>query len=239
MPPSVPLYMYRRMLSSKSASASASSGTPLPRLRVVRAGAAAAGAGKHPSAAAIATVVNWAYRGKHPGGDQLAWTGERHLLSGKRTTVEQLEAMLLRCDAPRPCEVMLLALVADDMTTDGGGNFTGGRSKVLGTVHVQKLQHHGECEIGMFSVDPDQQGRGVGGMLLHHAETLAGDFFAAHKLVMHVLEGRNEIQAWYERCGYSVASGAPKIPFPFNPNTLSVPLVPKEMLNFLRLEKLL
>jgi GNAT superfamily N-acetyltransferase len=183
-------------------------------------------------------VINWAYRGKHPGGDQLAWTGERHLLSGKRTTVEQLEAMLQRCDVPRPCELMLLALGADDVT-DKGGKTSGGGSKILGTVHVQKLEQHGECEIGMFSVDPDQQGRGVGGMLLHHAETFAGDFFAARTLVMHVLEGRNEIQAWYERCGYSVASGAPKRPFPFNPNTLSVPLVPKEDLNFLRLEKLL
>jgi GNAT superfamily N-acetyltransferase len=203
-------------------------------VRVVRAGAAAAAAAEHPSGAAIASVINWAYRGKHAEGDPLAWTGERHLLSGKRVTTEELEATLERCDAPRPREMLLLAL-ADDPT--GGGSSTKGAGRIVGTVHVHKLRQQGMCEIGMFSVDPDQQGRGIGGVLLHHAETFARDSFAADTLVMHVLEGRNEIQAWYKRCGYSAVPGAPKTPFPFGPDALSTPLVAKETLNFLRLEK--
>jgi GNAT superfamily N-acetyltransferase len=216
---------HRRCVHNRaSSSASASS-----RIRVARAGAAAVDAGEHPSTAAIARVVNWAYRGKHSDGDALAWTGERHLLSGKRTTADELDAVLERCDAPRPSELLLLALAED---TAGAGN-------ILGTVHVQKLPRPGECEIGMFSVDPDQQGRGVGGLLLRHAETLAVDSFAAHVLVMHVLEGRIEIQSWYERCGYAVATGVPKIPFPFGPDALSAPAdgVAKETVKFLRLEK--
>eukprot|EP01043_Picozoa_sp_COSAG02_P080921 COSAG02_NODE_19484_length_879_cov_1.498718_1_plen_237_part_10 len=204
-------------------------------VRVVKAGAAAATAREHPSAATISSVINWAYRGKHASGDSLAWTGERHLLSGKRVTTNELEAMLERCDTPLACDALLLALV--NHATDGCSSTNGGGETVVGTVHVHKLCQPGVCEIGMFSVDPDQQGRGIGGVLLHQAESFARDTFDAHTLVMHVLEGRKEIQAWYERCGYSAALGAPKVPFPFGPDALSAPLVAKETLNFLRLEK--
>ena len=46
-------------------------------------------------AAAAATVANWAYRGKHAE-DTKAWTGERHLLSGIRTTAESVGALIAR-----------------------------------------------------------------------------------------------------------------------------------------------
>lgn len=218
--------LVRRENSSKP-----SGGSDRSEVSVVRAGAGAAARAEHPSAAVIARVVNWAYRGKHVDGDRMAWTGERHLLVGKRTTADEIEELLERCDAPQPSEQLLLAL---DKRTGRASS-----TDLLGTVHVQKLPQCGECEIGMFSVDPDVQGRGLGGLLLRHAERIAADSFEARTLVMHVLEGRSEIQDWYERCGYSAVPDAPKLPFPFGHDALSAPLVPKDTLNFLRLEKVL
>ena len=202
-----------------------------PTLTIVPAGAKAAAQGNHPSADSIATVINWAYRGKYEGGDDLAWCGERHLLSGRRTTAAQVAALLGRCDGEDPSELLLLALGRApqiDLAED---------HCLLGTIHVQRLPQPGSCEIGMFSVDPDQQGQGTGRRLLAAAEQRAVECFGARTLVMHVLEGRGAIQDWYERCGYSVVAGAPKVPFPFDADTLSTPVVPAETLLFVRLEK--
>ena len=197
----------------------------------MRAGAKAAAQGSHPSAESIATVINWAYRGKYEGGDDLAWCGERHLLSGRRTTAAQVAALLGRCDGEDPSELLLLALGRAPQID------LAEHHRLLGTIHVQRLPQPGSCEIGMFSVDPDQQGQGTGRRLLAAAEQRAVECFGARTLVMHVLEGRGAIQDWYERCGYSVVAGAPKVPFPFDADTLSTPVVPAETLLFLRLEK--
>ena len=34
----------------------------------------------------LAQVINWAYRGKRPDADPRAWTGEREMLGGVRTS---------------------------------------------------------------------------------------------------------------------------------------------------------
>jgi ribosomal protein S18 acetylase RimI-like enzyme len=188
------------------------------------------------SASAIAQVVNWAYRGKYVEGDARAWTGERHLLAGVRTTAADIASLVQRTNAAGSREVMLLAL------SDDGGQPTPGlplkppTMALLGTVHVQCLGvHPPACEAGMFSVDPDRQSAGVGGQLLAAAEQAAVDL-GARSVVLHVLEGRDELQDWYERCGYAVVPSAPMVPFPVDAGC-GVPRVPAETLRFLRMEK--
>lgn len=155
-----------------------------------------------PSAAAIATVINWAYRGKYAGGDKAAWTGESHLLSGVRTSSADVEDMVERCSAFGADEALLLAVdwppsgKADTSETEG----------LLGTVHLQLTDALGvddaggggaAVEIGMLSVDPDWQGHGIGGKLLDAAEaTACVPPFSARTLVMNILAGRPELQSW-------------------------------------------
>ena len=103
----------------------------------------------------LTTVVNWAYRGKHADGDKNAWTGERHLLSGIRTSVEDVQDMLVAARAQGP-EGKALFVARQDNT-------------IVGSVHVERSSSSDEAEIGFFSVDPDLQGQGIGKQLLQHA----------------------------------------------------------------------
>ena len=73
-----------------------------------------------PSAEAIAAGVNWAYRGKHANGDgPAAWTGERHLLSGVRTSSADITALLQRSAAFGADETLLLAVATQPCKTCG------------------------------------------------------------------------------------------------------------------------
>ena len=143
----------------------------------------------------ISRVVNWAYRGKHDGGDARAWTGERHLLSGVRITADAARAQIDRCGAE---EALLVATSSTD--------------ELLGTVTVTRVAPT-VAEIGMLSVDPDVQAQGVGGRLLDAAEERAAAFGAA-SLVMYVIDSRDDLLHWYARKGYEPCPDAPRVPFP-------------------------
>ncbi len=132
-------------------------------------------------APAIAAIVNRAYR-PEPGTG--GWTHESGLVSGPRTDIAQVEALL---GQPRAC--VLVCSV-------------GGR--VAGCVLVE--QEETEAHIGMLAVDPALQAGGVGRRLLAAAEDLAVRRFGARRFVMSVVAGRSELLAFYLRRGY-LASG--------------------------------
>ena len=168
-------------------------------------------------AAAAATVANWAYRGKHAE-DTKAWTGERHLLSGIRTTEKNVGALIARSVENGDADEVVLLAKREAAT--------------LGTVHVKRLAHD-KAEIGLFSVDPDEQGLGIGSKLLDAAEAHARDKMGVSRASVWVISVRDDLIAWYERRRYTRTGGT--APFPVGEGVGEV-LVPGP-LEFVGLEK--
>lgn len=149
-------------------------------------------------AAAICDLVNASYRGL---GDQRGWTSEADLVAGHRTEVADIEAALGRERS------LILVGVA--------------RKEIVACVHVEK--EDGDAHIGMFSVQPSQQGRGIGKWLLEEAERMAWHTLLANRIIMTVISQRPELLAFYERRGYrrtglvspyptDTQVGVPKVP---------------------------
>ena len=139
------------------------------------------------NAAAATAVVNNAYRSE--GG----WTTETHIVGGQRCTEEGMKDYITNSGKPN---TLLFA-------------FEG--SQIVGTVQIQPSQENPhEAEVGLFSVSPLHQSRGIGGKLIKEAmaEMLNLGFNTA---TMHVLENRPEILSWYKKLGF-VETGE-RIPF--------------------------
>ncbi|KAI9475501.1 MAG: acyl-CoA N-acyltransferase [Benjaminiella poitrasii] len=132
-------------------------------------------------------VVNAAYRSD--GG----WTSEKDCVNGARVTTEMMETMIRTNGSPN---TLLLAF-------DEG--------QVVGTIQIQPYEEYpGEAEIGLFSVSPNHQSRGIGGRLMQTAlaEMKTMGFKYA---VLHVLENRSDVLTWYNKLGF-VETGE-RIPF--------------------------
>ena len=157
----------------------------------------------------IIQVVNSAYRGEV---SKLGWTTEADLLDGLRTDEQEL-----------------LQLLADEASYLLLGKT---RDRLLGSVHLQCLD---DCvEIGMFAVNPCNQGLGIGKQLLQQAELIAVQTWSIRRLQMAVISCRHELLAFYNRRGYRNNGGSKA--FPVNPR-LWTPKV--QHLKFTLLEKML
>ncbi|CEP18956.1 hypothetical protein [Parasitella parasitica] len=125
-----------------------------------------------------AKVVNAAYRSE--GG----WTTEKDIVSGERCTAEMMQDFILQNGKPH---TLFFAFDQD---------------QVVGTVQIQySPEHPGEAEIGLFSVSPTHQSRGIGGKLVRQAMQEMPRL-GYHTAMMHVLENRPEILAWYKKLGF-------------------------------------
>lgn len=127
--------------------------------------------------AELNVLINSAYRGEE---SKKGWTTEADLISGIRID----EAMLT--------EYFNNNAVAILKCTDENGRITG---CVYLEVKSPRLY------LGMFSVSPVLQGRGVGRALLEGAETYAKEV-NCHTITMTVISTRKELINWYERRGY-------------------------------------
>jgi ribosomal protein S18 acetylase RimI-like enzyme len=159
--------------------------------------------------AAVHALVERAYRGA---GARRGWTHEDDLLEGARLPAGALEPILAN-----PAQRLLIAEVGAApvgcvQVTDKGG----------GTAHL-----------GLLSVDPAIQARGLGRRLIAAAEAEAVRCFAARRMEMSVIRERPELIAWYERRGYR-RTGAEQ-PFPSEDTRFGRPLA--EGLAFVMLEK--
>jgi GNAT superfamily N-acetyltransferase len=154
----------------------------------------------HPGeAAALSELVNSAYRGET---SKAGWTTEADLLGGQRTDPEGL-AEILRSrtgedDEPGDCQVVLIH-------TDAAG--------LACCVHLQRLPDHG-AYLGMLTVRPVDQARGLGRALLAAAEQWAAREWGTREIQMTVIAQRAELIAWYERRGYA-RTGETR-PFPYD-----------------------
>ncbi|AXI02874.1 GNAT family N-acetyltransferase [Aquirhabdus parva] len=125
----------------------------------------------------IATLVNAAYR---PKSDQAGWTHESNLISGSRTSYDQIIEIIQKNDS------IILVGIHD--------------TKIYACVHIEKTDDH--CYIGMLAVAPASQDSGLGKEMLNRAEQFAIDYFSAEKFVMIVLSARHELISFYIRRGY-------------------------------------
>lgn len=157
----------------------------------------------------IVELVNSAYRGDS---SKKGWTTEADLLDGQRVDAEGILANIEKEDS--------VILVAEDDDT----------GQLLGCVHLEK--NGDKCYLGMLTVDPTLQKKGIGNMLLDESEAFA-QFWDCTHLYMTVISVRTELIAWYEKYGFRKTGE--KKPFPYGDERFGIPKV--DNLEFVVLEK--
>ncbi len=158
------------------------------------------------NAGAINTLVNSAYRGVS---SKKGWTTEADLLDGTRIDEEAVKELLQKEDT-----TILLCREENEL---------------LGCVELRKDNQ--KLYLGMLSVKPDTQGKGIGKKLLMEAEIYAKSINCS-KIYMTVISVRKELIDWYVRHGYAL-TGERK-PFVVPDTRWGIP---KQELEFVVLEK--
>lgn len=148
-------------------------------------------------ASAITTLLNTAYRGES---SRQGWTTEADLLAGLRASTAEVLKQL-----HAPDSFFLLCLESGSL---------------LGCICLEK---YGEgAHLGMFAVQPQRQGTGIGRQLLDFAEQQAITLWHSRHVEMTVITLRAELIDYYLRRGYQ-RTGVLK-PFPIK-SALWTPLV--------------
>ena len=157
---------------------------------------------------ALVVLVTSAYRGDV---SKQGWTTEADFLDGNR-----IDRDVLRKDIERPRSTVLIA------ERDGA---------MLACAHV--CEEDGAGYFGMFSVQPNLQGGGVGKAVLEEAERIVRDDWGLPAMRMTVIDIREELIAFYVRRGYAL-TGIKK-PFPYGDPRYGIPK--RDDLRFEVLEK--
>ena len=156
--------------------------------------------------AALDKLVNSAYRGNN---SKKGWTTEADLLDGLRTDPDSLLKLIQDPDAA------ILKYTNED-------------GLIQGCVYLKKKQN--KLYLGMLTVTPELQAKGIGKQLLAEAENYAKQN-ACNFITMTVISVRHELIAWYQRHGY-LPTGETE-PFPTDPKFG----LPKQELVFIVMEK--
>ena len=139
---------------------------------------------------AVVDLVESAYRGP---ASRRGWTTEAGLLEGQRVDRDMLLEVL-----DRPATEVVLA------HRDGA---------LVGCCELERPDRPGGAvHLGMFAVDPEQQGGGLGHGVLRHAERRAVEW-GAGSVELSVIEQRSELIAWYERRGYLPTGRREEFPY--------------------------
>lgn len=156
---------------------------------------------------ALVALMDNAYRGED---SKQGWTSEADLFIGKKRTDETTVARLMK----EPGAVFLKYINDNEI--------------IEGCVFLHKKGNR--LYLGMFSVSPLAQGKGIGKKML-----IAADEYARKQncssIYMTVITIREELIAWYERHGY-VRTGR-VLPFPVDERFGK----PKQGLEMMVLEK--
>jgi GNAT superfamily N-acetyltransferase len=129
--------------------------------------------------AAIVALMESAYRGEE---SKKGWTSEGDIIDGPRTNEAEITEAIID-----PNSYFVIA-------TDATRSVTG----------CACLTREGEAGyFGKFAVRPTLQGGGLGKVLLQTCEDLAVGHFGVTRMKMTVVDGRRELEAFYERRGYA------------------------------------
>lgn len=151
-------------------------------------------------------LINSAYRGETA---KQGWTTEADLIKGLRTDEEDLQEIF-----------------ADTHTTFL--KYTDEIGQIIGCMRLQ--QQGDKIYLGMLTVSPTLQGKGIGKLFLQAAEDHARRT-RCRAIFMTVLSVRAELTAWYERHGYRRTGET----IPFTPNARYEQ--PTQELEFVVMEK--
>lgn len=151
----------------------------------------------------LVALMDSAYRGE---GAKQGWTSESDLFIGNKRTDEATVANLIK----KPGAVFLKYLNEE------------------GTLEGCVFLHEKDTRLylGMFSVSPLAQGKGIGKKLLAAAEDYAKKNDDT-SIYMTVITVREKLIAWYERNGYQKTGKV--LPFPVD-ERFGIPTQPLEML---------
>jgi GNAT superfamily N-acetyltransferase len=151
----------------------------------------------------LVALMDCAYRGEN---SKQGWTSEADLFIGNKRTDETTVANLIK----KPGAVFLKYL---------------NEEKILeGCVLLNKKDSR--IYLGMFSVSPSAQGKGIGKKMLAAADDYAREQNCS-SIFMTVITVREELIAWYERNGYLKTGKL--LPFPVD-ERYGIPTQPLEML---------
>ncbi|KAF9570210.1 hypothetical protein EC968_002089 [Mortierella alpina] len=149
----------------------------------------------------IFRIVNTAYR------SNMSWTHESHLIKDNRISKEgiiqllndHVKILLLAFDSesgrvlgtaeldPAECHPDL-----DDYTGDGENEST----------YVESLPKEDLVHLGLLSIDPQHQSRGLGRQLVEAALRYSKETLGRKQAVVTVLYQRPELCSWYKRLGF-------------------------------------
>lgn len=155
----------------------------------------------------LTALINRAYR---PVQGQEGWTHETLWVSGERVQAQALVATL-----NNPYRHLLVLASAKVMI--GSALITG--------------KEDGTAYIGLLTIDPPYQAKGLGTQLLQDAEQYAKTHLHAYRIIMSVVDARTELIAFYERRGY-VQTGH-SLPYPNDKNVGE----PRQPLALIEMEK--
>ncbi len=155
----------------------------------------------------LVALINGAYRGEE---SKKGWTTEAYVLDGdQRTDPPTLNELMGTKDS------VILKCVNSEKA-------------IHGCVFLQKREN--KMYLGMLTVSPNQQAKGIGKEILAAAEAYAR-LNESDAMFFRVIDLRDELIAWYERRGYSL-TGASE---PMNNDPRFG--VPNKPLKFLIMEK--
>jgi ribosomal protein S18 acetylase RimI-like enzyme len=157
-------------------------------------------------APALDILVNSAYRGES---SKQGWTTEADLLDGTRTDATGIQEVI---ETPNTTVLKYVE-----------------QNSILGCVELRK--DGSKLYLGMLSVKPSIQGKGIGKELLKASEVEAKNQNCT-TIYMTVISIRKELIDWYVRHGFSLTGE--KKPFSFNDPRFGQP---KQELEFVVLEK--
>ncbi|KAM3505318.1 hypothetical protein MY10362_003021 [Beauveria mimosiformis] len=136
---------------------------------------------------AIHALVESSFRGRHA---EKGWCSEAEFFTSARITPSD---MLAKLNSPG---TTLLA---------GYDSSTGGALVTCCEI-AQKVQDSDSdgktCYFGLFAVDPERQGGGIGSFVLGEAERYARDELGCTRMEMQVIDRRDTLIAYYVRRGY-------------------------------------
>jgi ribosomal protein S18 acetylase RimI-like enzyme len=128
-------------------------------------------------------IIQAAYRTNN------GWTNEAKLVSGERVTKDELRAIIQKGHDP-------LIVAVDD-------------GKVVGCISAEASHLHPSLQlpdysalIGLFSVDPELQSRGIGRLLFNACIDHVKTTWKCKYAVLWVIETRSDLLKWYEKMGF-------------------------------------